>query len=398
MIFTRNFIAVSLINFMVMVAYYLLFVISGPYTEAEFGASPSISGLVAGLMLIGCLAGRFVTGRIISQIGFKIVLFAGILIYTVSMGLYLVADNLPLLMLIRFLSGIGVGCIGTVTGTLIVHIIPIHLYGQGINYFSMSTVLALALGPFLGILLMQHIGFTELFLLCAVFGVAGFFLGLLLSFPVLEPPSTEPTPSRGFRLRNYIAFEIIPLSAVVLIVSACYGSVQAFISFYTREIGLAPAASFFFLVYAVAAFCLRPFAGKLFDRKGPDIIIYPALIAAACGLALLSQTDSAATLLISGALLGIGIGNFQTTAQAASIKLVPKKHFGQATSTYFIFLDMGIGIGPYLLGLLVPVTGYDGLYLFTVGLVLISIPLYYLVYSRRKAAPEVDRLPGTRDA
>ena len=79
-IFTFTFLALSLINLFVMAAYYLLFVISSPYAIEYFQASPSTAGFVTGVMVLGCLAGRFVTGRIIELAGFKKVLLVGVAI------------------------------------------------------------------------------------------------------------------------------------------------------------------------------------------------------------------------------------------------------------------------------------------------------------------------------
>lgn len=105
-IFNRNFLVVALVNLFTMIAYYLLFVISSPYALERFHTSPSTAGLVAGLMVIGCLAGRFVTGRLLGLIGLRKTLFGGIVLYAGSIALYLVTDTLPLLFLVRFLSGV----------------------------------------------------------------------------------------------------------------------------------------------------------------------------------------------------------------------------------------------------------------------------------------------------
>ncbi len=386
MLFIKNFVAVALINLFVMLAYYLLFVICSPYAIERFAASPSVGGLVAGLMLIGCLAGRFFTGRIAGSVGFKKVLLIGLVLYTGSMALYPVAGNLAFLMVIRFISGLGIGCIGTVTGTMIVHIVPQHLHGAGINYFSLSTIMAMALGPFLGIFLMQFVSFIQLFWMCTILGGIGLVLACVLSCPENEcEPDGAEKPS-AFSLQEYIAHEAVPLAWVVLIVSLGHGCTQAFLSFYAREIDLVDSASLFFLLYAATAFCLRPFAGKLFDRRGANIIAYPSLFVMACAFLVLSQAQAPWMVLLAGALMGIGMGNFQTTSQAACIKLVPKRRFAQATSTFFIFLDFGIGMGPYLLGFLVPAIGYRGLFLTAAAFTFLCLPLYYRAHGRFQTA------------
>ena len=384
MIFTKNFIAISCINLIVMTAYYLLFVVSSPYAAERFAVSPSLAGLVAGLMLIGCLIGRFFMGRFIVFAGFKKVLFISITIYSVSLAMYLVADHLITLMLVRFIGGVGIGCIGTVTGTLVTYIVPPHLHGRGINYFSLSTILALAFGPFLGLVLMRHIPFSQIFLLCSAMGVCCLLIALVLSPPAVAPAETRD--DHGFHLDDYIEYSVIPLSIMVLLFSACYGSVQAFLAFYAEELGLSGTASWFFLMYAAAGFCLRPLAGKLLDTRGTNIVIYPALMIAACGFFLLSHVHSSPALLIAGVLVGAGVSNLQTAAQTASIRLVSKGRFAAATSTYFIFLDLGIGLGPYLLGFMVPSVGYQGMFMAATAIVLLSLPVYYWVHGRKQMA------------
>ena len=65
-------------------------------------------------------------------------------------------------------------------------------------------------------------------------------------------------------------------------------------------------------------------------------------------------------LLAAGLILGMGFGNFQSAGQAVSLSLVSKSRFAQATTTFFIFFDLGIGLGPYLFGFMIPAAGYDG--------------------------------------
>jgi MFS family permease len=81
--------------------------------------------------------------------------------------------------------------------------------------------------------------------------------------------------------------------------------------------------------------------------------------------------------------MGLGYGNFLSCAQAISIKAIPHHRLGLATSTYFIFWELGFGVGPYLLGFLVPFTGYRGLYLMMVVMIIASIVLYYFLHGRK---------------
>ena len=117
----RNFNVVTLINLLVMTAYYLIFVTSTTYARQAYAVSLSTAGFTAGIMVIGCLAGRFVTGNLLSFFGCRSILCAGLLLYTASIASFFLADSLPLLFIQRLLAGIGVGIIGTATGTIVSH-------------------------------------------------------------------------------------------------------------------------------------------------------------------------------------------------------------------------------------------------------------------------------------
>lgn len=379
----KNFLIVSGINFLIMFIYYMLLVTIGSYVVTEFLASKSLSGLVAGIMVIGCLFGRFVTGYFIEIMGCRKVLYIGTILFVITMSLYLIAFNLPLLIIIRFISGIAVGIIGTVTGTVIVYIVPIHRRGEGISYFSLSTILAAAFGPFVGILLIQYVPFTTLFYFGIVVGLICFAIGLLLNIHNLNIGNSQPVNKNWFKLSNYIEPKALNIAIVVMIAGMGYAAIQAYISAYAKEINLITAASFFFAVYSIAILISRPFTGRIIDIKGENIIVYPALLILAFGFILLSQAHSALILLLSGILIGLGFGNFQSTAQTIAVKVSPFHKMGQATSTFFILFDLGIGLGPYLLGLLEPYIGFRGIYFLASIISLFCIVAYYFLHGRK---------------
>jgi hypothetical protein len=59
---------------------------------------------------------------------------------------------------------------------------------------------------------------------------------------------------------------------------------------------------------------------------------------------------------------------------------------GLATSTFFIFLDAGLGFGPYLLGFFLPFTSYSTLYMILGVVVLVSSSLYFLLHGKKENA------------
>lgn len=149
------------------------------------------------------------------------------------------------------------------------------------------------------------------------------------------------------------------------------------------DIDLVSTASFFFIVYAAAVLVSRPFTGRLLDQKGANYVMYPAFVLFAAGLFLLSTASTSTVFLLSGVLIGLGFGNMQSATQAIAVKLTPPHRMGLATSTFFIFLDAGLGFGPYLLGFVIPVTGYSTLYVILGFAVMLSIALYYMLHGKK---------------
>ena len=377
-IFNRNFNVVALINLLVMTAYYLTFVTSTAYARTAYEASLSSAGFTAGIMVIGCLVGRFLTGNMISLFGSCPILLCGLVLYAASIASFFLVDSLPALFAQRLIAGIGVGIIGTATGTIVAYVVPQKFHGLGISLFSMSTALALALGPFLGIVISRWYDYVVLNSVCL--GAGG---GCLLLFWSLHGlPDGRHRHRPFFCLNSYIDPRVVRFSLVALATCLSYGCVQAFMTSLATERGLTAAASVFFLMYGIAAIATRPLTGRLFDLRGENIIFYPCLLLTSLSLFLLAHAQSSWMLLLSSILLGIGFGNFQSAGQAVSLSLVSRSRFAQATTTFFIFFDLGIGIGPYLFGFLVPSSGYDGMYQTLAFLVLAAVGMYYLLHGR----------------
>ena len=382
-LWSKDFIIVSAINFLLTLVFYLLIVIIGVYAVEEYQASTSQAGLVTGIFIVGSLIGRLFIGRSINSIGLKKTLFIGLTFYIISTSLYFIHIGITFLIITRFLHGIALGIAGTATGTIVAQIIPNTRKGEGIGYFSMSATLATAIGPFIGLLLTQHTSTEVVFSLCLALGVFSIITALFVKIPT-HIASQKTTVTKRISLSQFIEPKAIPIGIIVLLISLGYASVLSFISFYAIEIDLVAAASYFFFVYSLAVLVSRPFTGRLMDVKGANYVMYPAFIIFTVGLVLLGFSNNSVLLLVSGALIGLGFGNMQSCTQAIAIKLTSPERMGLATSTFFIFLDAGLGFGPYLLGLILPYTNYRNLYIGLGILVLVTTALYFLLHGKKE--------------
>lgn len=385
-IWTKDFIIVSIINFVSILMFFLLMVTISSYAVDTYHVSTSIAGLVSSIFIIGSLIGRLGAGRLIGNIGPQKMLLIGLVLFFVTTTLYLMEWGVVYLLIIRLLQGIAVGTIGTATGTIVAMILPISRKGEGIGYFSLSAVLATAIGPFVGMFMLKlENGFDVIFYmntgLSLMLLIAYFFVKI--SLPPVNKQNGQQTEKLSF-IEKFIEPKALPISFIALLIGFAYSGVMTFITFYAREINLVEAASYFFLAYAGIVIISRPFTGKLMDVRGPNVIVYPCLAVFAVGMLLFSQASAGWMLLVAAVLIGFGYGNFNSIAQAIAVKVTEPHRFGLATSTYFILYDLGLGVGPFILGMIEPHTTYRTIFVSMIPLILICIPLYYLLVGRKQ--------------
>jgi MFS family permease len=382
-LWTKDFIIASSTNFFIFLTFYLLVVTLPVYVIEQYDASASQAGIASSMFIVGALVIRPFAGKYIELMGRKKILYGGLALFLVFTLLYFKADSYGFLLANRFMHGVAFGCASTAIGTIVADIIPNERRGEGTGYFAMSTNIAMAIGPFLGLFIIQKANFQFVFALCTLFSVVGIISTLFINIPQAQLTAKQAGSLKKFKLGDFFEASTMPIAIVVAIIGFTYSSVLSFLTTYSYEIGLVETASFFFVVFAIFLLVSRPFTGRLFDVRGENVVIYPSLFLFALGMFVLSQANISIMLLAAGALIGIGYGTFLSSAQAVAIKIAPRHRVGLVTSTFYVMLDLGIGIGPFLLGFLIPYTGFRGLYVSMAVIVLACLFLYYLLHGKK---------------
>jgi MFS family permease len=204
----------------------------------------------------------------------------------------------------------------------------------------------------------------------------------LLSVKDLELTDGQLEETMGFKLRSFIEPKAVPIALVTMVLYLCYASIISFLALYSEEIRLVGTASFFFIVYATVVFVARRFVGRLFDAKGENFVMYPAILIFAIGLAVFSQARYGYVLLLAAVIIGVGFGAVQSSGQTIAVKSAPLHRMGLATSTFFVFADVGVGMGPLLAGLIIPSIGYRGTYVVFAIVAAGCLLLYYGLHGR----------------
>ena len=385
-LWTKDFISITFVNLFMYLIHYMLVVTITEYTIDRYHASESIGGLAAGIFIIGMLAGRLGSGRIIDHLQPKKVLLYGVIFSIIAIALYFTITSLWILMLIRFIHGIAFGFSSTATGTISSRIIPENRKGEGIGYYGLSVTLASAIGPFIGLVFNNHLGFKSIFAISLLSILIAFVLSIFIKrLPVLNHNLEAKDQPSG--MHAYLQKEALPISLVVILIGVAYSSVLSFLSIYSEKINLVTTSSCFFIVFAIVTFITRPFTGKIYDNYGENKVMYPVLLSFTFGLIILSFTHTSIILLIAAAFIGFGYGTIVPTAQAIAIQQSPANKMGLATSTFYIFADFGAGMGPFILGIIIPFIGYRQLYMAMGMLVIIALILYYYVHGRMHKNP-----------
>lgn len=388
---TASFVGISLTQLAVFVVFYALLTALPLYVTRELGGSATEAGLVVTLMIITQLLSRFGAEPMLQRLGRKRGLVLAVLAFALVTSGYLWADALGLLYVIRLLHGIPFGIITTATGAIAANVVPVERRGEGIGYFAMATNVAVVIGPFVGLILLQHISFTMVFAILSVVAFASVAVSLVVHVPGDQPrepavlrgeePVSRPGPRRGWSINEVIETKAIPISAVTGVITLAYAGITAFVPVFADGIDLSAAAAYFFVVYAAAMLITRPYFGKRYDTRGPTSVIVPGLVFFAAGFAALSLTSSALILLGAAALVGLGFGTLQPSLQTMAVQTTSYERAGHATATFFTFFDTGIGIGSIVLGLVVDAFGFRTLYAGSAVLMAVTIPLYLAVAS-----------------
>ena len=386
---SRNLIKVSVSYFVFSISFFLIVVIMSAYAMDTFKASSAEAGLASSVFVVGSLASRLLFGRWIEKTGQKKMFCLGLSSSLVITLLYFVAHNIWLLYGVRFFHGLAFGLTTSTAATIAANLIPPGRRGEGLGYFGLSVTLGIAIGPFLGMYVYQHAGYQMVFAASTLAAVLALVFGTLTQVPEIKLTASQTAELKGFKLRNFLEPKAIPISLFVTVIIICYSSVMSFLIPYAREIGLLNSASYFFIVYSVVVILSRPFVGRLFDLKGANLIIYPAVVIFSAAMLMVSQAYSGYLLLLSGALFGLALGSIQSNVQAIAIQVSPQHRLGLANSTYFIFLDIGVAIGPFLFGTLLPFAGYRKIYAFSAVVALACIFLYYWLHGKKAAGVKV---------
>ncbi len=382
-IFTRYFLLNMSISMFCSMNFFMMTVCMMGYSTSNFGATTAEAGIVTGLYVIGGLISRVIFGKYIELVGRKKMIMLGLTGAVIMSAMYFLVSSLAMLFVVRFLHGMMYGINATCAGDIASKLVPASRRGEGLGYFALGITFSTAIGPLIGVNVVNGTDYTLLFFI----GMMMYVLALLFSvFLKVEEESLTPEEikeAKSFKFSNLVFTPAVPLAIVCTIFYFAYSSIHTFIAAYGASLDLVTAASYFYITLSVATLISRLTTGKIYDKNGPNIIMIPGFLSFAGGMWLFSTATDTVTFLLSSLLIGYGISIIYAVGQAIIITKAPPQKYGVATSTYSSLVDVGTGVGPMVLGSILPMVGYSNMYLLCGIIGFLSMFVYWGLHGQK---------------
>lgn len=350
-----------------------------PIYFAKLGAKEAEIGVLVGALSVSALVLRPLVGRGLLRVPEKTFMIAGSLIFALASFSCLFSKSFWLLMIIRLFQGIGWAFFATSSWTLAVRIIPEANRGQGLSYFYLSLNTAFALGPSLGMFLINQFNFVTLFLVCT-----GLCLGSLYVTFQLRISQVTPVEDQSGEVQHqaFLSRDAFPSATISLMGNFIFGAITAFFPLFALGHGMTN-PGFFFGALAITLILGRAFGGKVFDRYTREKVILPCLAIQIVAMTILAFSTTFPMFLLTAVVWGIG-NAFLYPSLIAYILDRTGSSRGPTIGTYLAVSDLGAGMGPVIMGIILEFSNYRTMFLGLVLISLLNFGYFYRIVTRRR--------------
>jgi predicted MFS family arabinose efflux permease len=313
------------------------------WVTGPVGSDTAGAGLAFGAFAVAALILRPIAGRLADTRGRRPLLVGGALISALGMIGTAYADNLALVVLLRLLLGVAEAAFFVASLAALADLAPPSRIGEAISYNSLGLYLGLAFGPPLGELLVISAGYTA-----AWYGAAALSLIAALVAAGIKNVRSRSAPTSGHA--RLIHWKAVPpalgffASVVAMGVFFAFGALQA------DAVGLMPASTPLF-VYGLVVVAGRLSLARVLDRFPALLLGAIALAIIAAGLMIIALWTHPIGMVLGAAIFALGVTLSTPAFFSAIFATAEPSERGAASGTASMFLDLGIALGPMLLGL-----------------------------------------------
>ena len=368
----RPLVALVLTALGVFLGYQLLLSVVPLYAERAGGGS-SGAGLTTGAFMFSTVLTQIQMPRLLRWLGYGWVLAAGLLFLGIPALFYGFVTSVEGILAVTLLRGVGFGIVTVVFVALIVKLVPAGRTGEALGLLGIAiTVPNIFCNP-LGLWLVDRFGFGVVF----VAGGLAPLLGLA-AIPIIRNSASAAQGLEESSVGVFSAVKhgsLLRISLIFTATTMAAGVVVTFLPLAAPGSGLFSAVGGLF-IFGITTTVARWWAGRFGDRRDPRLLLVPGILA--CTLGMICLPLGGPTLLIGAALFGAGFGLLQNATLILTMKRVSKNEHATGSTLWNVAFDAGTGLGAFLFGFVIPLTGFFWAFTLSAGLVAVSLFLVYL--------------------
>jgi len=373
-ILTRDFLLCFLAQFTLAFVFFNL-IPTLPIYLSRLGSTEVEIGVLIGISALSSLFLRPFVGRALLKIPEKSFMIAGALLLTFTSAAYLFAPPFWPFLIVRLFQGIGIAFFSTASFTLIANISSAAHRGQSLGYFTLSFTISGALAPPLGMFLINHFSFPTLFLVCS-----GLSLCSLLITHQMGRRQAAPLQDSSIEDGFLLSRGALPPSIMGFFPFFIWGALTAFFPLYAINHGVTN-PGFFFSTTAIVLILSRSLGGKVLDLHSREKVILPCLMSFVISMVILAFSETLPMFILVAVIYGMGPA-FLTPALLA-YALDRGGSPGPTMGTFHAIADLGISLGPVIMGIVIHSTSYAIMFLCLALMGIVDLSYFYF-FVRKK--------------
>lgn len=351
-----------------------------PLYVAHLGGTKGDAGTIVGILGLSALCLRIPIGGLLDKFGRKLILIIGMAVLVADFLVLNLNHQLGFLFFLRLVQGAALGIENTAVGTLASDLIPRNRLSVGLGYFSIAQTLPQAIGPLIGLYLVQNYGFNSLFFVGLLLTVIAFLASLLVS-DHYEQKITKPQLNQRLTNKDNLANDLrqakahrlspkqgllsVPVlvpSLILSIVCLANSGVTAFVSQFAIERNVSN-IGYYFTVNALVTVLMRLIYPKFLVTIKTSKVVFISLCFIIASFILVSKSTTLISFLLAGSLYGIGFASVLPIMNAVVLNHVSDHQRGRATAIFSASLDVAYGSGAMIWGFVAMQVGFEQMYL-----------------------------------
>lgn len=317
-------------------------------------------------------------GRILLKYSEKKVIIHSALLFGATFLACIALRSFWSFFVVRIFQGIALAGTDTAVLAFILNITPLAYRVRTIGYFMLAPPFATVIAPALGMFLVNQYSFTVFFLSCAGMSLCAFFSSCTLRSPAVEKLDQGTAPHNT----SFFQWKILVPALNGFLHNFIWGSVGAFFPLYAIQCGVAN-PGFFFSAIAVMMIAGRVLGGRIFDAWGNEKIIPAFIFVSMIAMVILSFSRTLPMFVVAGLLWGLSCAFFFPACMTYALDYANSSG-GPAVGTFRALQDLGLALGPTIMGIIIRFTGYQAMFSCLALVCLINLG-YFQFYVRKKA-------------